>query len=67
MNLSEVCVELDLSYNTVRKYIRLGLIHAIKMGKSYRVSEEEIERVKREGIDLSKRCDVPCTNEKIQS
>ena len=62
MNLSEVCEELGISYNSVRKYIRLGLIHAIKMGKSYRVSEEEIERIKREGIDLSKRNDIPYIN-----
>ena len=53
MNLNEACKELSVSYNTLRKYIRLGLVKAVKIGKSYRISDDEIERVKIEGIDLS--------------
>lgn len=54
MGLREVSEVLGLHYNTVLKYVSLGLIRAIKIGKAYRVSEEEIERIKREGISVSK-------------
>lgn len=54
MNLKEVSEVLGLHYNTVLKYVTAGLIHAVKIGKSYRVSEDEIDRIKREGISMSK-------------
>ena len=54
MHLKEACTELGISYNTIRKYIKLGLIKYTKMGKFYQISKEEIDRVKREGIELPK-------------
>lgn len=54
MTLYEACEKLGVSYNTIRKYINLGLLPATKIGKSYRVTEEDINIALRDGIDLSK-------------
>jgi excisionase family DNA binding protein len=53
MTLDEVSKQLGLSYNTVRKYVSLGLIKTTRMGKSYRVSDEEVKRILKEGISLN--------------
>lgn len=58
MNLYDAGKELGVSYNTIRKYIRLGLLPATKIGKSYRVSYEDIQKALKDGIDLSKARDV---------
>ena len=52
LDMYEASKALGIHYNTLRKYRELGLIKYIRMGKSYKFSEEEIERVKREGITL---------------
>lgn len=52
MSMNEACEALGIHYNTLKKYRDLGLIKYIRWGKSYKFTEEEIERVKREGIVL---------------
>lgn len=52
VNLKDACKRLDISYSTVLKYVKMGLIKTIRMGRKYRIPEEEIERVLREGIVL---------------
>jgi excisionase family DNA binding protein len=53
MSLKEAASEIRVCYNTMLKYVNTGAIKAVKIGRTYRVSEEEIERVKREGVQLS--------------
>ena len=53
VTLREAAKELRVCYNTMLKYVSSGAIHAVKIGRTYRVSEEEIERVKREGVNLT--------------
>lgn len=55
MNLKEVSSALGIHYNTTLKYVSLGLIHAVKIGKSYRVSYDEVERLKRDGVSVRKK------------
>lgn len=53
VTLREAAKELRVCYNTMLKYVSSGAIHAVKIGRTYRVSEEEIERVKREGVNIT--------------
>lgn len=41
---------LNVSLPTIFRAIYSGKIKAVKMGKGWRVSEEEVERIKREGF-----------------
>lgn len=43
----EVAEILKYKHETVRKKCRNGQIKAVKIGKGYRISEEEVERLKR--------------------
>lgn len=43
----EVAEILKYKHETVRKKCKNGEIKAVKIGKSYRISEEELERLKR--------------------
>jgi excisionase family DNA binding protein len=54
MSVKEVSVILGLHYNTILKYISLGLIHAVRIGKSYRISKEELDRIMHDGIIIPK-------------
>ena len=40
---SEIAKELKLNLLTIYKYIRKGELSAIKFGRTYRVSEEDLE------------------------
>lgn len=53
LTLREAASELRVCYNTMLKYVSSGAVHAVKIGRTYRVSEDEILRVKREGVELS--------------
>ena len=53
ITLREAAKELRVCYNTMLKYVSSGAIHAVKIGRTYRVSEEEIERVKKEVVSIS--------------
>ena len=50
--LNEVAKELDVSMSWLEKYIKAGEIEVVWFGGVRRVSDEEIERIKREGIDI---------------
>lgn len=47
--LKEVAEKLRVSYLTVYKAVQDGRIKAVKIGRDYRVTEEEVERIKKEG------------------
>ena len=49
LTLKEVAAELRISYTSTIKFVRQGRIKAVKVGKQWLVSEEELARVKREG------------------
>lgn len=50
--VKDVAAELDVSESWMEKMIKLGLINVIWLGGVRRIPEEEIERIKREGIDI---------------
>jgi excisionase family DNA binding protein len=47
--IQEVADILYMSYGGVLRLVRLGRIKAVKVGKRYLVSDDEIARIKREG------------------
>jgi excisionase family DNA binding protein len=47
--IKAVAKELHLSYRGVLNMIKQGRINAVKIGKRYLVSAEELERIKKEG------------------
>ena len=49
LNAHDVAKISDMSYRGVLLLIKQGRIKAVKVGKKWLVSEEEIERIKREG------------------
>lgn len=49
--IEQVCTMLNIHQNSLYKWIKQGKVNAVKVGKVYRISEEEIDRIKREGIN----------------
>jgi len=47
--IKDVAKELHLSYRGVLNMIKQGRITAVKIGKRYLVSEQELERIKKVG------------------
>ncbi len=50
LTLPEAAAELDLATETLRRRVRKGHLKVVPLGLGYRVSREELERVKREGF-----------------
>lgn len=50
LRTKEAAERLDRSLMTIHRWIAAGKLKAIKIGKFWEISEEEIERVKREGL-----------------
>ena len=50
ISLQEAAVRLGLHVNSVRIFVRDGRIKGVKLGRDWRIAEEEIERVQREGV-----------------
>lgn len=50
LTTKEVAKEFNINVNTVLKKIKEGKIKALKLGRVYRVTEMEFERLKREGF-----------------
>lgn len=48
--IEQLAEELKANPLTVRKWIKSKRIKAIKLGNHWRVSDEELERIKREGL-----------------
>jgi excisionase family DNA binding protein len=49
-SIREVAKLLKLSYPTTYKMVMDGRIKAVKMGFSWRISQDEIDRILKEGI-----------------
>ena len=49
-NIDQVAEMLRLCRITVFRYIKAGKIKAIKIGKEWRIKQDEIDRIMREGV-----------------
>ena len=49
-NIDQVAEMLRLCRITVFRYIKSGKIKAIKIGREWRIKQEEIDRIMREGV-----------------
>ena len=47
--IEEVAKELKISEITVRRMIQYGVLKAVKIGVQWRIPQDEVDRVKREG------------------
>lgn len=47
--VKEVAEILKLHFRTVERLVREGKIRSVKIGGAYRITEEEVERIKKEG------------------
>jgi excisionase family DNA binding protein len=47
--LKQVAEILGVTYNTVWNLIQSGKIRAVRVGRTLRVSQEELERIQKEG------------------
>ena len=50
--LQQVAEELDVSMSWLDKYIKAGEIDVVWLGGVRRITDEEIERIKTEGIEI---------------
>ena len=51
-SLADVSKELGISYLTLYRLTRAGYVRAVKIGKQWRISEEEVSRIKVEGVSF---------------
>ena len=51
LTLKEVSELLGLHINTIRSYVKRGKLRAVKFGRVWRVSEKEVMRVRKQGIE----------------
>lgn len=49
-NFKDVATILDVSTRTVHAWNADGKIKAVKIGREWKVSREEVDRIKREGV-----------------
>lgn len=40
--------------NTIQRWIKRGAIRCVKIGRDWEISQEEIDRIKREGLRFGK-------------
>jgi excisionase family DNA binding protein len=57
LRVREVARRFEVTEGTIREWINSGRLSAIKIGKSWRVSSEDVEQVLREGFPQESR---PC-------
>jgi len=50
MTLRQVAAEVMVSMPTIYRWLKSGKLKAVKMGKVWRVGEDEVERLKKEGV-----------------
>lgn len=50
LTIEDVAKELNISQITVYRHLKSNKIKGVKIGKNWRISEEEIKRVKQYGI-----------------
>lgn len=49
LTIEQVADALQLHKMTVFRYLKCGRIKGVKIGQNWRISEQELERIKREG------------------
>ena len=52
VSLYEAADILNVHANTLKKWISQGKVNAVKMGRAWKLSEDEVERIKKEGVKL---------------
>jgi excisionase family DNA binding protein len=57
LRVREVARRFDVTEETIRDWINSGRLSAIKLGRSWRVSSEDVERILQEGLPEEPR---PC-------
>lgn len=50
LTIKQVAEALSVSVMTIVRYLAKGRIRGVRVGKSWRISQEELERIKREGV-----------------
>lgn len=50
LDIKQLAKELGLCEKTIRNHIKSGKIKAVRIGNVWRISEEEVKRIK-EGVD----------------
>ena len=48
--VKQVAEELQCSIHTIYRYIEAGKIKAVKLNRNIRIPDEEVEKIKKEGI-----------------
>jgi len=51
LTVEQAAEYLSLSLETIRRYIRRGILHATKLGRQYRIRREELDRLLAEGTE----------------
>jgi len=54
MRIDEAARELHRSQNTIRNWIDAKILGAKKIGRFWDIPESEVERVKRDGLELKR-------------
>jgi excisionase family DNA binding protein len=57
LRVREVAQRFEVTEETIRDWINSGRLSAIKIGKSWRINSEDVERIFREGLPQEPR---PC-------
>jgi excisionase family DNA binding protein len=57
LRVREVARRFEVTEGTIREWINSGRLSAIKLGKSWRISSEDVERILQEGFPQEPR---PC-------
>jgi excisionase family DNA binding protein len=52
LTIKQVAEALNVCAMTIMRHLTKGTIRGIKVGKSWRISQEELDRIKREGFWL---------------
>ena len=55
MKISEAAKSLERSEHTIRNWIDKGLLPAIKRGWSWEISADDVDRIKRDGLELKRK------------
>lgn len=52
LTIQELADELNVHFNTAYRYVTRGYVKSYRMGKTYRISMEELENIKKNGVPL---------------
>ena len=54
MKIPKAAKLIGRSEHTIRNWIKSGILNATKLGRDWEISEEEVERIKRDGLELKR-------------